>query len=370
MMRENLGDLMIKSSLIIALSFFVTSFTFAEGEKGFLEYCNGEFPGHITEAEAITTGYLMLALKYKGPMPFKISTKAVYGENGEVIRPMEGVSSFFWYAHPSDFNNKFSSVQEINDFLLSVFKDKSKCKMLNEKLQTKVENLELSMPPIMGRNGTEIPFKITNISPLNGAKKLKRLNVIGHSVSGKDMGPLDLSSLEELKMVNSEVENISFLKNLKGLKILSLGKNKIKDISALGGLKNLEDVELYNNQIKDLSPLKNATNLFFLSLGGNYLEDISPLKDLEKLNFLSLQSNRHISGKYGVVDISPLENMVSMRELNLRENKIEDISAIVYLRNLVRLNVSRNEFNDCSPLALLKETNKSLVIVNVKNQCK
>jgi hypothetical protein len=369
-MRPKLGDFMIKSSLIIALSFFATSFSFAAQEKGFLEYCNAEFPGQITEAEAITTGYLKLALKYKGPVPFKISTKTVYGENGEVLRAMEGVSSFFWYAHPSDFNNKFFSEKEIKDYLLSVFKDKSKCHFLNEKLQTKVENLELSMPPIVGKNGMEIPFKITNLSPLNGAKKLKRLNVIGHSVSGKDMGPLVLPSLEELKMVNSEVEDISFLKNLKGLKILSLGKNKIKNISALESLKNLEDVELFNNQISDLSPLKNATKLFFLSLGGNHLEDISPLKNLVKLNFLSLQSNRHITGKFGVVDISPLENMVSMRELNLRENKIEDISAIVNLRNLVRLNVSRNEFNDCSPLAALKETNKSLVIVNVKNQCK
>ncbi len=361
---------MFKRQLIFAISFLILSFSAAAESRGFLEYCNAEFPGQITEAEAITVGYLKLALKYKGPMPFKISTKRIYGENGEIVREMEGVNSFFWYAHPSDFNNKFFSVQEIRDFLLSVFKDKTKCKYMNEKLQTKVENLELSMPPIEGRNGLEIPFKITTLAPLNGAQKLKRLNVIGHAVSGLDMGPLNLPNMEELKMTDSELEDITFLSNLKSLKILSLGKNKIKNISALESLNNLEDVELYNNQIKDLSPLKNASKLFFLSLGGNHLEDISPLKDLVKLNFLSLQSNRHISGKFGVLDISPLEDLISLRELNLRDNKITDISSIVGLKNLIRLNVSRNQIYDCTPLAALKESNKAIVIVNVKNQCK
>jgi len=369
MIHEILGDLMIKLSLIIALSIF-SSFSFAEEEKSFLEYCNAEFPGQITEAEAITVGYLKLAFKYKGPMPFKISTKRIFGENGEVLREMEGVNSFFWYAHPSDFNNKFSSTQEIKDYLLSVFKDKSKCQYINEKLQTKVENLELSMPPIIGRKGEEIPFKLTTISPLNGAQKLKRLNVIGHAVSGKDMGPLNLPSMEELKMTDSGVEDISFLKNMKGLKILSIGKNKIKDISPLISLSNLEDVELYNNQIRDLSPLKNSTKIFFLSLGGNHLVDISPLRDLVKLNFLSLQSNRHISGEFGVIDISSLENMIAMRELNLRDNKIVDISPIINLKNLIRLNVSRNQIQDCNPLINLKQSNRSIVIVNVKNECR
>jgi Leucine Rich repeats (2 copies) len=370
MMAEKKGAHMIKRQLFIAISFLTLSLSVAAEGRGFLEYCNAEFPGQITEAEAITVGYLKLAFKYKGPMPFKISTKRIYGENGEVLREMEGVNSFFWYAHPSDFNNKFSSVEEVKDYLLSVFKDKSKCQYINEKLQTKVENLELSMPPIEGRNGLEVPFKLTTLSPLNGAQKLKRLNVIGHAVSGKDMEPLNLPSLEELKMTDSEIEDITFLKDIKSLKILSLGKNKIKDISPLSSLINLEDVELYNNQIRDLSPLKNSTKIFFLSLGGNHLENISPLKDLVRLNFLSLQSNRHISGEFGVIDISSLENMIAMRELNLRDNKIVDLSPIANLKNLIRLNVSRNQINDCNPLFSLKQSNRSIVIVNVKNECK
>ena len=286
--------------LFISLSLVLIGFSSYAQDRGFLEYCNAEL-GEITRAEAITVGYLKLSLKYKGPMPFKISTKRVYGENGEVLREMEGVPSFFWYAHPSDFKKKFSSTEEIENYLLSVFENKSKCERMNEKLQTVVENMELSMPPIIGRDGEIIPFKLTTLAPLNHAAKLKRLNVIGHDVSGVGMPVLTLPSLEELKMTRSRVKDINFLKNLKSLKILALGRNYIKDISALENLFNLEDVELYGNKIKDLSPLEGLTNIFYLSLGGNYLTDISPLENLVKLNFLSVQSNLRITGEYGVV---------------------------------------------------------------------
>jgi hypothetical protein len=356
------------SKLFITTLFLLTGLNLQASEKGFLDYCNAELP-EITREEAITVGYLKLSLKYKGPMPFKISTKRVYGENGEVLREMEGVNSFFWYAHPSDFKKKFSSTEEVKAYLISVFNNKSNCERWNEKLQTRVENMELSMPPILGRDGKVIPFKLTTLAPLNGALKLKRLNVIGHNVSG-DMPVLNLPSLEELKMTKSGIRDITFLKNLKTVKILALGRNNIRDISALENLTNLEDLELYDNKVKDLSPLRDLTNIFYLSLGGNYLVDLSPLSNLVKLNFLSVQSNLRITGQYGVEDITPLKNLVSLRELTIRDNRVSDISALGELRNLVRLNVSRNKFTDCSVLGVLKATNPGLVVTNVRNKCK
>ncbi len=352
------------------LFFALISLTCTAKEMNFLDYCTAQYPGQVTEAEAISTGYLKLALKYKGPMPFKISTRRVFGENGEIIREMDGVSSFFWYAHPEDFNNKFSSTQEIKNYLLEVFKDKSKCEAMNLKLQTKVENLELSMPPITGKRGEEIPFKLTTLSPINGATKLKRLYLLGHDVSGNGMGPLNLPNLEELKMTNSGVEDLTFIRNLKGIKILFMGKNKIKNINAISDLTALEDVELYDNKISDISPFKNHQGILFLSLGGNYIEDISPLKNLVKLNFLSVQSNRRITGEAGIKDVSALSGMVCLRELNIRDNKVTDISPLSGLSNMVRLNVSRNQIEDCAPLDTLKAHNANLVVFNLHNNCK
>lgn len=50
-------------------------------------------------------------------------------------------------------------------------------------------------------------------------------------------------------------------------------------------------------------------------------------------------------------DIEPLQYMVNLTYLDLRENKITDLSALEPLTELRSLNLRQNEISDLSPLA-------------------
>ncbi len=73
----------------------------------------------------------------------------------------------------------------------------------------------------------------------------------------------DDENLEDivLDLSNQNLEDISFLRKYKNLKVLSLRRNKIKDISVLASLEYLEELDLSYNQIEEFSPLENLKHL-------------------------------------------------------------------------------------------------------------
>ena len=81
------------SALVFALGLTQVSMeALAQESRGFMSYCQGTLGKDVTPDEAYTVAMIKLSLKYKGPAPYKMSTKVVYGENGQVIRPMDAVS--------------------------------------------------------------------------------------------------------------------------------------------------------------------------------------------------------------------------------------------------------------------------------------
>lgn len=119
-----------------------------------------------------------------------------------------------------------------------------------------------------------------------------------------------------------------------------LTKEDVKDISVIhgggGDIKNLEgiqhclavqEIRLHDNAISDLSQLAELEQLQSLNLSGNKISDIAPLAKLKKLQYLNLEGNQ-------VSKLSALSDLTAMRSLYLSNNKIERLGQ---LRNMTKL---------------------------------
>lgn len=103
------------------------------------------------------------------------------------------------------------------------------------------------------------------------------------------------------------------------------------DLTSLAGLEllpNLERVDLSSNLLRDLSDLPPLQHLEVLKLNHNYITDISPLMQLPSLTEVQLVGNRLTE----LPDFDPMESQLGQRTiilLDLRDNRLEDISALV-----------------------------------------
>ena len=70
-------------------------------------------------------------------------------------------------------------------------------------------------------------------------------------------------------MDNAQIEDISFVSELRNLGTLFLGNNQITDVTPLSNLTNLTTLDLSNNKITDTSALDGLTNLTTCILDGN-----------------------------------------------------------------------------------------------------
>ncbi|MCP4150344.1 MAG: leucine-rich repeat protein, partial [bacterium] len=129
-----------------------------------------------------------------------------------------------------------------------------------------------------------------------------------------------LQLLEKLIIYNTQISDISSLKELKRLTYLHLSNNKISDISSFKELKRLTTLILSNNQISDISSLKELKRLTFLNLTSNQISDISCLIELKELTELNLIKNQ-------ISDISSLKELKFLKKIYLMDNKITHMPA-------------------------------------------
>lgn len=144
-------------------------------------------------------------------------------------------------------------------------------------------------------------------------------------------------------------------RNLRHAIYLALGKEPDEPITQ-GELAELETLDVRNNQIRNLDGLQYAVNLQELNLRNNGITDVilagmnlEILAELPRLWYLSLREN----------SLSNLNIDSSLRLLNqltflsIRDNHIEDISALQSLVNLNNLNARNNRITDITPLKQL-----------------
>ena len=124
---------------------------------------------------------------------------------------------------------------------------------------------------------------------------------------------------------------------------LSVGAQEPLTCGLISGLTVL-DASFPAGIITSLVGIQNLTSLRDLELSVNSITDISALSGLTSLKTLGLAYN-------SITDISPLSGLTSLRTLSLYDNSISDISALSGLTSLQELSLDNNSITDISVLS-------------------
>lgn len=202
--------------------------------------------------------------------------------------------------------------------------------------------------------------QITDLSPLGGLSKLKKLNIsrnytgLFDKFGGTGMSLQGISSLvllENLEADGNGITDLSPIADLVNLKYLSLSENSITSVEALSKLTQLTTLYMGRNQISDISPLAGLTELKTLSLESNCsseldangneiwkgLSDITAVEGLTSLTWLNISHNI-------ITSIEPASSLFYLEYLNAASNNIADIE---YMRGS-RVRVLNLEYNRLS----------------------
>ncbi len=183
--------------------------------------------------------------------------------------------------------------------------------------------------------------EIINPKPIKKLAKLEDLRMINTGLN--DISFLSgMTNLTYLSLDNNDIRYINAVSGLLNLTSLNLDNNKIKDITHLEGLKNLSHLWVENNRIRDLTPLSTSESLLLLEAGNNQIKDISPLTDC-KIQYLYVRENI-------ISDLTPLSGCVLLKTLDISQNNITDIDALSNCVNLYHLFLQGNKINDISSL--------------------
>ncbi|WP_369705743.1 leucine-rich repeat domain-containing protein [Clostridium moutaii] len=121
---------------------------------------------------------------------------------------------------------------------------------------------------------------------------------------------------------DNNIDNISYLAELRNLKSLYLSKNHIEDVTPLSKLENLNKVYLDSNPFNDGKPLLELKNLQRISLDKDKIDNI---KDFNTSNF-----NDIVWLKYNgeeITDFDRLKNIVNDEnmEVKFKDPKLEEV---------------------------------------------
>lgn len=172
----------------------------------------------------------------------------------------------------------------------------------------------------------------------------------------KPLGKLDL--LETVRCSNCpKITGLEGLENLINLRELNCSDNdNINSLMPISGLINLEKLYCGNTMIKDLKPLSNMTKIRVLDVHLSTVSAlifIGTLKNLEKLD---------VSGNLSLFNLTGIEKMPRLVELNCSNTRINDIVPVANITTLELLDCSQTGIQSLRPiqnLRALKEVNAS-----------
>lgn len=165
----------------------------------------------------------------------------------------------------------------------------------------------------------------------------------------------DLQQLTSFQYFHNKLVSLQGLQYANNLKHLTLIDCGIKSISVLANL-DLESLTLTDNFIKDISYLQHMETLVDLQLNRNFINDLTPLAGLYNLLSLNIDDNK-------INDIRSLSELTNMKILNMCYNSVKNFKPLSKLKNLIVLDVGFNNFDNFNFLV-----NKSnLEYVNIES---
>jgi Leucine-rich repeat (LRR) protein len=132
---------------------------------------------------------------------------------------------------------------------------------------------------------------------------------------------------------NPDIRSLAPLSELSDLTDLNCSNTLIISLSAIRNLNHLENLDISNTPIDDLSPLQYSTSLRSLDCSYTLVDDLSVIAGLYGMERFACAGVRNESADFAA-------EMMNMRELDLSETAIYDLTPITKLVMLEELNVS------------------------------
>jgi uncharacterized repeat protein (TIGR02543 family) len=176
-------------------------------------------------------------------------------------------------------------------------------------------------------------LEITN---LDGMELLKNLEVLNLDNSRIDDASA-LSGLLKMNLLilnNLNITNVDFVENMTNMTFFVINFSTISDISAVSHLDSLQTLVLTSSPVVDLTPLQGLNHLETLLLSETDVSDLSPLFGIDSLRSLNVAYTN-------VMDITGLSTMTNLKELTLSGNPIssfEELETMIQLEYLTLYN--------------------------------
>jgi len=180
---------------------------------------------------------------------------------------------------------------------------------------------------------------------------LRELYLMGNDITDEVVTHATrLPHLKHLLVRKSEVTTDGFrqISSFVYLTSLNISGSNVTDeaLRHVGKLTSLEKLVLWDTAVLDLSPLENLPSLKSLEVSSAPVSDPSPLGKLTNLEHLAFRDT-------SATDLTPLFNLTSLKSLELTATSVKDLSPLANLTNLERLVLLQTPATDLSPLSNL-----------------
>jgi Leucine-rich repeat (LRR) protein len=129
---------------------------------------------------------------------------------------------------------------------------------------------------------------------------------------------------------NSQINDLSPLTIMKGLKNLTLAGTQVSSLQPLSQLTELEVFQCNQNPVSDLTPLSGLTKLLSLDI------ENTPVSDLESIAVLLDLRSLNASGTQ-LKSIDPVESLIKLEEIKLNNTLIKSLKPLLELPRLKSL---------------------------------
>ncbi|CAL6062900.1 leucine-rich_repeat domain-containing protein [Hexamita inflata] len=160
-----------------------------------------------------------------------------------------------------------------------------------------------------------------------------------------------MTKLKQITIFDLFISDISFCKHLLELTYLDITGNSVTDLTPLYNLNNFTKfcysrmfMYLDCDKTQICQQISNLQHLQILNVSDSRLSDISPFSMLVELKELNISSNFQIS------DISALKTLHKLVIFIFCQNKIRNLYALAFMKDLKEINVSGNQIIDVNPL--------------------
>ncbi len=200
---------------------------------------------------------------------------------------------------------------------------------------------------------------------------LIRSKLLGLRIHSSWEGFADLTHIEGLEALSSQLTDLSQIQHLVSVRTLNLsGWDRLNDLSPLKHLPNLDTLVIQRcKNISDIMPLAFIKKLDFLVIGNcQLIRDFKPLSMIPKLSRLNvfgmpeidlnpISTLRNLTSfeawNISITDPSIFHGLTMLRRLTLNHTKIANLNFLANLFELTEIGIKEVDVNDLSILSTI-----------------